>query len=357
MIIIVLVITLSTLSLDSNVVWADKMIDTIAVGDNPLGIAYNPDNGNMYVAHSGPHSVSVIDGDTDSVIDTIAVGDAPRGIAYNPDNGNMYVANQGSLDVSVIAVSPIANAGIDNTVDSGQTVQLDGSNSTDHLGGTLTYNWTQIDGPKVTLSDSTSLNPTFTSPLTTDTTDLVFELVVTNDLGLDSEPDSVTIIVNPVIPPTADAGDDQSVDSGSTGQLDGSGSLDPNNLPLTYSWSQTSGPSVTLSNPSSTMPKFDAPNATDDNLSLTFEHVVTNELGVDSEPDNVLISVQPRTIEEIVTNMIKNPLDVNNSFQSAQEIKQIITDKNPDNDIAACDLLTKLSNSEQITDLKDRLRC
>ena len=46
--------------------------------------------------------------------------------------------------------------------------------------------------------------------------------------------------------PVANAGPDQEVASEATVELDGSGSTDPNNDPLTYKWSQLSGPAVTL---------------------------------------------------------------------------------------------------------------
>jgi uncharacterized cupredoxin-like copper-binding protein len=48
-------------------------------------------------------------------------------------------------------------------------------------------------------------------------------------------------------PPQADAGPDQTLTAGGTVTLNGSGSFDPLNLPLTYTWTQISGPSVSLS--------------------------------------------------------------------------------------------------------------
>jgi YVTN family beta-propeller protein len=49
-------------------------VTSIAVGYRPTGIAYNPENGNMYVVNSGSNSVSVIDSDTNRVISEIPVG-------------------------------------------------------------------------------------------------------------------------------------------------------------------------------------------------------------------------------------------------------------------------------------------
>ncbi|WP_458720650.1 PKD domain-containing protein [Candidatus Nitrosocosmicus sp. R] len=54
--------------------------------------------------------------------------------------------------------------------------------------------------------------------------------------------------------PTANAGSDQSVDSGDAVLLDGSGSSDPRNETLTYKWIQPAGPSVSLSDATSVIP-------------------------------------------------------------------------------------------------------
>ncbi len=61
---------------NTGIVFAEEVITTLPVGDGPYGVAYNPDNGDMYVANAGTDEVSVIDGTTNSVIDTIEVGDS-----------------------------------------------------------------------------------------------------------------------------------------------------------------------------------------------------------------------------------------------------------------------------------------
>ena len=77
---------------------------------------------------------------------------------------------------------PVANAGQDRTVTSGDTVQLDGSSSSDEDNDELTYGWTQIKGPDIKLSDEVVISPTFTAPTVKKKTVLEFQLIV-NDAG------------------------------------------------------------------------------------------------------------------------------------------------------------------------------
>ncbi len=114
----------------------------------------------------------------------------------------MYVTNFNSDTVSVIGIIlQIADAGPDQTVDLGATVQLDGSGSSANDGSPIdNYQWTQTSGPTVTLDDPTSASPSFTAPQTEVQENIIFELVVTNENGVESQPDSVAITVNPVTP-------------------------------------------------------------------------------------------------------------------------------------------------------------
>ena len=101
-------------------------------------------------------------------------------------------------------------------------------------------------------------------------------------------PATVTIKVNH--PPVADAGADQKgIKPEESVTLDGSGSSDEDDDPLTYLWSQSSGPSVTLDNPSTATPTFAAPSVDEETI-LKFKLIV-NDGRKDSEPDETQVTI------------------------------------------------------------------
>ena len=174
---------------------------------------------------------------------------------------------------------PIADAGRDRDIDEGKSAKLNGNKSFDSDGSIESYEWEQISGPIVSLSDPDISRPEFTTPEVNRDTYLTFKLTVTDDDG-DTDDAYVTITVKsvPNVPPTADAGTNrQIVEPGDTITLDGSGSDDPDGGTPTYSWSQKTGSTVVLSSNSAESPTFTAPDS--DPLRLVFLLTVTDNDG------------------------------------------------------------------------------
>ena len=204
-------------------------------------------------------------------------------------------SSDANVTISVIYNNPpIARVGDDQEVGEGATVELDGSASSDVEDSNLSYSWQQVDtsGYSITLEDANTAKPSFTAPNpVSGYTNLTFQLTVTDSLGKSSDA-NVTISVTYNIPPTANAGADQSVNEGDNVELDGSRSGDAEGGSLTYLWQQvdSSGYSVSLSDANTSKPSFTAPNPVSANTDLIFQLTVTDSLGKSSD-DSVTISV------------------------------------------------------------------
>ena len=95
----------------------------------------------------------------------------------------------------VVNNPPEANAGSNQTVVEGGTITLDGSESSDPDGDTISYEWTQIGGILSTLSDPKAAKPTLVTPVVSPGgMILTFELVVKDEEGLqDSAQVDITV--------------------------------------------------------------------------------------------------------------------------------------------------------------------
>jgi len=93
-------------------------------------------------------------------------------------------------------------------------------------------------------------------------------------------------------PPVAEAGQDQTVVVGDTVYLDGSGSTDPDDDIVSYTWIQTKGPAITLSDASAYISKFIA--SVPENSQLSFELTVKDKVGQIAK-DSCTITVKKRT--------------------------------------------------------------
>jgi hypothetical protein len=193
-----------------------------------------------------------------------------------------------TVSISTLNSPPVAEASPDQSIARGESVQLDGSASSDVDGDPLTFAWSFISipvGSTATLSAATSATPSFVVDLPGP---YLVELIV-DDGALASDPDTVTIVgLNAA--PVAEAGADQAVFVGELVQLDGTGSTDTDGDPLNFAWSFVSRPSgstASLDDASLVTPSFVV------DLSGTYVlQLVVDDGIVSSAPDTVTISTQ-----------------------------------------------------------------
>ena len=167
-----------------------------------------------------------------------------------------------------------------------RTVTLSGT-ATDSDGTIATQQWSQTAGTFVTLSGADSATATFTVGATEAT--YTFSYTVTDDDGAEGIDEvTITVIVNN--PPTADAGNDQTVSVASsqtrTVTLSGTAS-DGDGTIVAHQWSQTAGTDVTLSGADSATATFTV-NATE--TTYTFSYTVTDDDGA-TATDEVSVTV------------------------------------------------------------------
>ncbi len=200
------------------------------------------------------------------------------------------------VNISNVNVQPVADAGPDQTVAEGLQVQLDGSGSSGVDDAIASYLWQQINitGAIVTLNDATIANPYFVlDGVGAQGESVTLQLTVTDEGGSQATDTVVINITNVNQPPVAVTGGDQSVMAGDLVSLDASGSSDPDG-PLAidaYTWKQTAGTAVTLSDPGATNPAFTAPAiAAGTTDTLIFELTVTDGLLQATATCNVVVA-------------------------------------------------------------------
>lgn len=236
--------------------------------------------------------------------------------ADNPLVFRLTVTDAGGLshsDEVEVAVAtagnqpPVADAGSSQTARGGERVDLDGSGSTDPDGQIATYNWEQIEGPEVVLTDADAQAPFFTAPEPADgSLTLRFRLTVTDDEG-SGDDDTVTVTVSPAanVAPIASADADRTVAAeGETVMLDATGSSDPDGSVDAYEWRQVGdGPDVVLSDAGSATPTFVAPGVDVGGGVIAFELTVTDNEGLTDAAD-IDISVRDNGITMFPDNAV-----------------------------------------------------
>jgi chitinase len=210
-----------------------------------------------------------------------------QGQVFELTDANISISNSTpSSDPPQTNINPVANAGSDQTVISGTTVNLNGSGS-DEDGTITSYLWEQVGGPaNITLQNETSPAASFIAPQVETDTDYIFNFTVEDEQG-SSDTTQVTVTITRNV--SADAGVNQSVNENESVQLQGNGATLEGTV-QSWLWEQTAGPTVTLENFDNSTATFLAPEVESD-TTLTFLLTVTDSMD-DSATDSVNVVIR-----------------------------------------------------------------
>jgi hypothetical protein len=191
---------------------------------------------------------------------------------------------------------PIAVAGPDQVLATGATMQITGENSFNPKGLPINFQWNLIaqpEGSALSIADPAQESFSLGGEVPGE---YIFSLVVS-----DTEESSLadTLVVTISASPVANAGADREEAAGTNVYLDGSGSFDAENEPLTYLWTMLSfpeGSQTDLKKETAVDPVFRA-----DIPGEYIVRLVVNDGLQDSEPDTVKISVTGTTVNPFKT--------------------------------------------------------
>ena len=179
------------------------------------------------------------------------------------------------------------------------TVYLNGSYSIPPINGTITaWEWTQLSGPTVALTNYNPAIVYFTTPATAPDA-LTFQLTVTGSNGLTHSATTIVNVINGHYMPNASINpQNQTVEEGATVTLI-SNSSDPNDSTdetddgtiQSYLWEQLSGTTATLTSTNTKTLTFTAPVVGASGDALTFKLTVTDNDGLkDTATANVNVN-------------------------------------------------------------------
>jgi PKD repeat protein len=230
------------------------------------------------------------------------VGTYPVTLTVTDDNN---AASTATVVVTVSNNPPTAviTSASPNPVDEGSSITFDGSGSSDpDSGDVLTYQWDFGDGTPPAVTTNTTTSHTYADgPATYNVT-----LMVTDGDG-GSDTATMSVDVNNVAPTAAAAADRTNVNVGDTVNFDGSGSTDPGNDSLTYTWNFGDGtPPVTTANTSTSHTYASGPATY--NVTLT----VTDSDGATSSPVTLQVAVNAPPIANASAS--PNPVDEGSSI-------------------------------------------
>jgi DNA-binding beta-propeller fold protein YncE len=81
-----------------------KVVGNVTVGNDALGLVYNPHDQEIYVALYGPNQVAVISGM--QLVGDLNAGEGPSAVTYDPSNHSVYVVDYGFAAPGAVTLIP-----------------------------------------------------------------------------------------------------------------------------------------------------------------------------------------------------------------------------------------------------------
>jgi len=224
---------------------------------------------------------------------TVTSGETKRVILQLTVTDTLEQSDTDRLTLIVVPENnkPIVDAGPDQVVDE-NTIGSVFCSAFDVENDPLTYTWT-ANSSDFLIHNPSNPSTTFTAPSVLSSKQV--ELTCSVSDGTVTASDSLIVMVQNTLSLdiVANAGPDQIVNEKVKITLDGSQSFDPENQPLSYIWTQTSGEAVMINSENSVMTSFTSPTVANNEIKiLVFELMVYDDNGREAF-DTLVITVDP----------------------------------------------------------------
>jgi hypothetical protein len=286
------------------------------------------------------------------------------------------MTDEATISIEVTQSIPFADAGPAQWVTSGDQVQLDGTRSSG-FETNASYSWKQIVGPEITLSSPLGVNSSFVAPIVESNTLLTFELAVNDTSGKNAtgivdvtvvpKIDTLPVLTVPedivVEATTTTNGDDgtqvtytvtaqDDVDGTATLEDDGATITQDNiGADITISCDPHSGSTFTLGD---TEVQCTATDAAGNEGTTALFSVTVNPPSSPPTP-----SAPAQAIDELISS-VENLDGVSQNIKrrlaaASGQASNILTDDNPNNDMAVCGMLTAFIKHVNVYERLDTL--
>ena len=265
-------------------------------------------------------------------------------IELNVDDGTVSINQTFSLTVNNTNDAPTADAGPDQTVNEGVTVNLDGSGSNDvDPNDTLSYNWVPTSRPggsNASLMNANSVSPSITvdAPGT-----FIIELTVTDSAGATGT-DSVSIFVNDTNQAPSATADSLTVNEDTPGVVDvlaNDSDPDGDTLEITSTTTPANG-SVVIEDQGTAATDDDVLTYTPDtdyNGSDSFDYTISDGNG-GTDTATVSVTIDPVNDDPVAVDDSPASFDE----ETSADIDVLANDSDPDGDILEITSTTSAAN-------------